>query len=43
MHRTCGTYGGEKFLYKFLVRKTERDHMEDQNVDGRVILKWFPK
>jgi hypothetical protein len=26
--------------YKILVEKSVRDHLEDLNVDGRIILEW---
>jgi hypothetical protein len=34
----CGKHGrGEKTVdYKVLVRKPEREHLEDQGVDGRM-------
>jgi hypothetical protein len=28
-------------IYKILIRKPERDHLEDQDVDGKIILEWI--
>jgi hypothetical protein len=40
MGRTCGTYGGRRGAYRALVGKPEEgDHLEDPDVDGRIILK----
>jgi hypothetical protein len=44
MGRTCGTYGGEerRGAYTVLVETLrEGDHLEGQEVDGRIILKWI--
>jgi hypothetical protein len=39
MGRTCSTYGERRGAYKTLVEKPEgRRHLEDQGVDGRIIL-----
>jgi hypothetical protein len=43
MGRACGTLMREvhtKFLYKNLKK---RDHYEDQDTEGKIILKWFLK
>jgi hypothetical protein len=41
MGRVCSLYvGGERIgVYSVLVGK-ERDHLVDQGVDGRMILRW---
>jgi len=44
MGRSCGTYGGGKGAYRFLVGKSERkNHWGDLGVDGRVILGWISR
>jgi hypothetical protein len=41
MGRTCGTYGERRGAYRALVGKPEgMNHLEDPDVDGRIILKW---
>jgi len=40
MGRACSLYGGERGTYRVLVGNlSERYHMEDQGVAGRMILK----
>jgi hypothetical protein len=40
MGPTCGTYGERRDVYRVLVGKPEgKRHVEDQGVDGRIILK----
>jgi hypothetical protein len=42
MGRFCGTNGGEEKYTGFWWGKVrERDHLEDADVDGRVIIKWI--
>jgi hypothetical protein len=38
----CSTYGEKRIVYRILVGKPEgeRDHYEDLDVGGRIILKW---
>jgi hypothetical protein len=45
MDRACGTYGGQKrSIQDFCGEiRSERDHMEDLSVDGRIILQWIFK
>jgi hypothetical protein len=38
MSGTCSTYGGEERFRRKSMRK--RDHLEELNVDGRIMLKW---
>jgi hypothetical protein len=39
MGGACGTYGSRRGLYRVLVGKLrERDHLEDPDIDGRIIL-----
>jgi len=38
MGRACDTYGDRRGEYL-----RERNHLEDPDVDGRIILKWFFK
>jgi hypothetical protein len=41
MDRTCSTYGERRGVYRVLVGKPEgRRPLEDQGVDGKIILKW---
>jgi len=35
----CSTYGDSRSVYKGKLR--ERDHMEDPDVDRRIMLKWI--
>jgi hypothetical protein len=38
----CSTYGEGRNAYRVLVGKPEgRNHLEDPDVDGRIILKWI--
>ena len=38
----CSTYGESRGVYRVLVRKPEgKNHLEDQGVDGRIILRWI--
>ena len=39
MGGACSTYGGEERLWRGNLR--ERDHLEDQGVDGMIILRWI--
>jgi hypothetical protein len=43
MGGSCSTYRGEKRYIQGFGRGTlrERDHLDGQEVDGRIILKWF--
>ena len=33
--------GERRGVYRVLVGKPERDHLEDPGVDGRIILRWI--
>jgi hypothetical protein len=35
----CGTYGKRKGTYRVLVGTPQKDHLEDLDVDGMIILK----
>ena len=38
----CGTFGGrERCAQVFGGEKRERDHWGDQDLDGRIILRWI--
>jgi hypothetical protein len=39
MDRECGTHGGEENGYRFWGNPKERHHLEDLNVNKRIILK----
>jgi hypothetical protein len=40
MGRTCGMYGGNRGTYRVLMgKRRERDHFNDLDLDGRIILK----
>jgi hypothetical protein len=42
MGGVCSTYGrGEAYTGFWWGNLRERDHLEDQGVDGRMILKWI--
>ena len=42
MGGTCSTYGGRGETYTgFGGNLRERDHLEDPDVDGRIILRWI--
>jgi hypothetical protein len=41
MGGACSTYGERRDVYRVLVRKPSRDHLEDRGIDGRIILKWI--
>jgi len=42
MGETCGTKGGQKRYTGFWSEDmAKRDHLEDLDVDGRMILKWI--
>ena len=44
MGRACGTYGGQRGAYRVLVGKPgDGNHLKDQGIDGRIILKWICK
>jgi len=47
MDRACSTYGGEKICiqgFRVMVAKPEgKDHLEDQDVGGRIILPWISR
>jgi hypothetical protein len=47
MGGACSTHGGEKRCtqgFRVLMRKPEgKDHLEDQGVDGRIILPWISR
>jgi len=41
MGGACSTYEARRVSYRVLVEKPERkNHLEDQGVDGTVILRW---
>jgi hypothetical protein len=42
MGGVCSTYGERRGVYRILVGDLwERENMEDQGVDGRIVLKWI--
>jgi hypothetical protein len=42
MGRTCSTYGERRDAYRVLVGNfKEGDHLEDRDIDGKVLLKWI--
>jgi hypothetical protein len=42
MGRACSTNGEKRNAYRLLVgSQKERDHWEDEDVDGWTILKWI--
>jgi len=43
MCRACSTYGGEEMRIQGFGRENlrERGHLEDPDVDGRIILRWI--
>jgi hypothetical protein len=42
MGRTCGTYGETGNTYRILVLKlTDRENLEEPEVDVTIILKWM--
>jgi len=44
MGGTCSAYGEKRGVYRVLVGNLrERDHLGDQDVDGRIILRWIFK
>ena len=44
MGRTCSTDGARRGVYRVLVGKPEEcNHLQDPNIDGRIILKWIFK
>jgi hypothetical protein len=45
MGGACGIYGGEeKYIQEFLCGyRKERDHLEDLDIDGIILLTWILK
>jgi len=43
MGGTCSTFGGRGEVYTGFKwgNRTERDHLEDPGIDGRIILRWI--
>ena len=41
MGGACSTYGERRGVYRVLVGKPDRDHLEDPGVDGCIILRWI--
>jgi hypothetical protein len=41
MGGACSTYGARRGAFKVLVGRPEvENHLEDQGIDGRMLLKW---
>jgi hypothetical protein len=41
MGGTCSTHGSDEKIYSILVGKYDKNHSEDLDVDGRIILKYI--
>jgi hypothetical protein len=41
MDWTCGTYGGMVYAEFWFGNLKESDHLQDPDVDGRIILRWI--
>jgi hypothetical protein len=43
MGGACSAYGNRRVVFRFLVGKSKekREHFGDQDVDGRIILRWI--
>jgi hypothetical protein len=41
MGGACSTYRERRGVYRVLVGKPDRNHLEDPGIDGRIILRWI--
>jgi len=39
MGESCGTYGGGKSFIQDIAKRRETDHLKNQGVNGRIVLK----
>jgi len=41
MNGTCSTNGDEKYIQSLVENLKGRGHLEDTDIDGRIIFKWI--